>query len=89
MKNQKIMTFAFLVIFCLLSAPAAISAETININTASAEELTQLKGIGEVLAQRIVEYRSEFPFENKEDIMNVTGIGEAKYQAIKDHITVE
>lgn len=60
-----------------------------NINTATAQELTQLDGIGEVIAQRIVEYRSENgAFAAVEDIMNVKGIGEKKFAAIKPHISV-
>lgn len=61
----------------------------ININTASAEELTQLKGIGEVIAGRIVDYRNENgAFSSIEDIMNVSGIGEKKFEAIRDNISV-
>ena len=62
----------------------------VNLNTASAEELTQLPGIGPELAQRIVEYREGHgPFQTAEDIMLVSGIGEKKYEDMKDRITVE
>ena len=61
----------------------------LNINTAGAKELTGLPGIGEVLAERIVAYRSENGyFVFADDIMNVKGIGEAKFTAIKNLITV-
>lgn len=62
----------------------------IDINTADAEALDLLPGIGPVYAQRIVEYRTENgPFQSIEDIMEVSGIGEKKYEAIKELITVE
>ena len=61
----------------------------ININTAIAEQLLTLNGIGEELAQRIVEYRDEHgPFEDIYDLMNVSGIGAKKLEAIADKITV-
>ena len=61
----------------------------ININTASIEELKTLPGIGDSMARAIVNYRSENVFEKKEDIMEVSGIGEAKYNKIKDLICVK
>lgn len=59
----------------------------VNINTASIESLTKLPGIGSSTAQKIVSYRNEHgKFKSIEDIKNVSGIGEAKYNSIKDFI---
>lgn len=60
----------------------------VNINTATADELKTLNGIGDVMAGRIIEYRSSRAFKNIEDIMSVDGIGSRTYEKIKDHITV-
>ncbi|SMC35177.1 competence protein ComEA [Oscillospiraceae bacterium] len=60
----------------------------ININTASREELMTLPGIGESTADAIIAYREETPFTSTQDIMNVSGIGESKYNRIKDLICV-
>lgn len=63
--------------------------QIININTATIEELQQLTGIGEVTANSIMEYRLDVGyFVEIEDIMNVSGIGEAKFEKIKDFIIV-
>ncbi|MBO7451074.1 MAG: helix-hairpin-helix domain-containing protein, partial [Clostridiales bacterium] len=55
----------------------------------SIEELKTLPGIGDSMARAIVNYRNENVFEKKEDIMEVSGIGEAKYNKIKDLICVK
>ena len=61
----------------------------LDLNTATAEELTALPGIGEELARRIVEYRTENgPFEKIEEIMEVSGIGEAKLAGLEGRVTV-
>jgi competence ComEA-like helix-hairpin-helix protein len=61
----------------------------VNINFADTVELETLSGVGPVIAQSIVDYRMQHgPFETLEDIMNVSGIGQAKFDNIKDVITV-
>ena len=61
----------------------------ININLASQTELTDLPGIGSVLASRIIDYRRQHgDFLRIEDLRNVSGIGEKRYEAIQDKITV-
>ncbi len=61
----------------------------VNINTAERDELMKLDGIGEVIAERIIEYREENGgFSSTEEIMNVKGIGEKRYENIKDNICV-
>lgn len=62
----------------------------ININTATVEELVLLPSIGEVMAKRIVEYRiKNNGFKTEEEIMNVKGIGKAKFEKVKEKICVE
>lgn len=61
----------------------------ININTATKEQLDTLPGIGEVTAQRIIDYREQHgKFQKIEDIMNVSRIGPKLFEQIKDKITV-
>ncbi len=62
----------------------------VNINTANAEKLQTLPGIGQSTAQKIVEYRTQNgKFKTEEDLKNVAGIGESKYNSLKDKITVK
>jgi competence protein ComEA len=64
-------------------------SELVNINTATLDQLETLPGIGEVLAQRIVDYREENgPFRTVEDLLEVSGIGDATLADLKPHITV-
>ena len=61
----------------------------VNINTASATEFETLSGIGEVLAGAIVDYRTENgPFASVDDLENVSGIGPATLEEIRDQVTV-
>ncbi len=62
----------------------------VNLNTATAEELEQVKGIGPKLAEKIIEYRkTNGPFKRAEDIVKVQGIGTKFWEANKDRFVVE
>lgn len=64
--------------------------DKVNINTANERLLGTLDGIGESMAQRIIKYRTKNGnFEVIEDIMKVEGIGEKKFDALKEYITVK
>ena len=66
------------------------SSQTININKATETELQTLPGIGASLASRIIEYRSQNgKFGSIEEIKNVNGIGDSKFENIKDLISVK
>lgn len=63
--------------------------ELININTASKEELQKLEGVGTSTAEKILNYRNEKGyFSSIEEIKNISGIGEAKFNKIKNNITI-
>lgn len=67
----------------------ATPSAKININTASVTELDLLPGIGPVTAQRIVDYRLQNgDFKTPDDIKNVPGLGDSKFESLKDLITI-
>jgi competence protein ComEA len=97
MRTRKIQV-AWAVLLCvgLLLAPAAMAqkskavpTEKVNLNTATVEQLQTLPGIGPSLAKTIVDYRTKSgKFNRIEELLNVKGIGEKKFQQIKDRLTV-
>ena len=60
----------------------------VNLNSADVGELENLPGVGQATAQRIIEYRQQHRFNKIEDIMNVKGIGKAKFLKLKDYLEV-
>jgi len=61
-----------------------LPGETVNINTADIDELMKLPGIGEVIAQRIIDYREAHgSFRNIEEIMKIEDIGEGRFEGIR------
>lgn len=67
----------------------AAAGGLVNINTASAQELQELSGIGPALSQRIVEYRSaNGPFSSVEELTEVSGIGEAILERLRGQVSV-
>lgn len=65
------------------------NAELLDINAATVQELAQLPQIGETIAQRIVDFRdANGRFSATSELMNVEGIGQTRFDLIKDYITV-
>jgi competence protein ComEA len=87
---------SILVLLLAAAAAASISAEgadsaaskKVNINTASATELSYLPRLGAKVAARIVEHRKEKPFSRPEELMEVKGIGEKLFVALKPYLSV-
>ncbi|GBF83816.1 competence protein [Aphanothece sacrum FPU3] len=73
-----------------VSAPVSVekSQELVNVNTASLEQLMTLPGIGEKLAQRIIEARQEKSFTSLQDLTRVKGIGNSKLKKLENKITL-
>ena len=65
-------------------------ASKVNINTANSEKLQTVPGVGQATAEKIIKYRNEKgKFQKAEDIKNVEGIGDSKYEKMKDYIDVK
>ena len=65
-------------------------ASKVNINTANSEKLQTIPGVGQATAEKIIKYRNEKgKFQKAEDIKNVEGIGDSKYEKMKDYIDVK
>ncbi len=82
-----------IVVVAMLFSPvvwAATEEVKININTASAEELTALKYVGDKSAQKIIEHReANGPFEKVEDLLNVPGIGPKTLEVNREKIVLK
>jgi competence protein ComEA len=93
MKNYKISVTVLVAVLAVMLTGISVyagDAAKVNINTASAEELTQLQGIGPKYAAKIIEYREKNgSFAAAEDIMKIPGIGPATFEKNKERIAVE
>jgi len=89
--KRMIVLIVALAMVVAFSAPSwAGTAGKINLNKATAAELSQLKGIGMKYAERIVEFRDKNgPFKQVEDLLKVQGIGPKTLEKNKDRIIVE
>ncbi|MDO4618576.1 MAG: helix-hairpin-helix domain-containing protein [Clostridia bacterium] len=65
------------------------SPDAININTATKEEIMELEGVGEALADKIIDYRKVKPFETVHDITLISGFGEKLFEDNKEMIKVK
>jgi competence protein ComEA len=95
MKMNRILASALAVILALGLSAGTVSAAAkpapaakINLNAASAEQLTALPGVGPKLATRIVEYRQKSGgFKSVQELMNVQGIGEKSFQKMQAYLS--
>ena len=60
----------------------------VNLNTASLKELSTLKGIGKSTAEKIIKYREGHKFSSVEELMKVKGIGQKRFEAIKNDLSI-
>ena len=61
----------------------------VNINTADKDKLMCIPEVGEKMAEKIIEYRKSKSFESIEEIKNIDGIGDKKFESMKDYIIIE
>ena len=90
--SQSRISWAIVVVLIFAWSMAAWAEELskININTAAADELVQLKGVGEKKAALIIEFReTNGPFKLPEDFLKVPGIGPKTFETNKNRIVVE
>ena len=91
MTVKKLFLIATVLFTCLSNTSFAKKTYTgsININTATVSDLAKLPGIGESKAKSIVSYRKLKPFQSKDELMLVKGIGEKLFLQLEKHISLK
>ena len=93
MRRRRREAIALVALWLVFSVPlvgAEEPAGVVNINTASAEQLTLLPRVGPALAERIIDYReANGRFKTTEELILVRGIGEGTYQLLEPFVTVQ
>ncbi len=95
MKTSRIVaSLVAMALMAVVAAAPAIAAKPapaakVNLNTATAQQLTTLPGVGEKLAARIIEFRQKSgPFRTPQELLNVKGIGEKNFQKMQPYVLV-
>lgn len=89
---RTIMTVALVALLAgsALAAPATASHGTVNVNTATAQQLQLLPRVGPSLAKRIIEFReANGPFKSPEELVRVKGIGEKSFARLKAYVSID
>jgi competence protein ComEA len=86
--KTRIATLFFIFSICCIGLETGLCADQVDLNTATQEQLQTLPGIGPAIAQRIIAYRTEHPFQNVEEVQQVKGVGPKIYEQIKPLIKV-
>jgi len=95
MKTARNLVAAMVLVAMTAMAMDSAAAETgssgavVNLNTATATELSYLPGVGPSKANAIIEYRSNREFKKVDDLMRVKGIGRKTFKKIQPYLTVE
>lgn len=94
-KSHNILVLSFLILTMAAAAvadeaAAVAPAGVVNINTADVAQLRNLPRVGEKLAQRIIDYRSEHgPFRKTTDLMQVKGVGDKMFESLSPYLAVD
>ena len=83
-----LVTVLLILVLCFVGLPVYAQAK-VNLNTATVEQLVELKGLGEAKAQKIVEYRKKHKFTSVDQIVEISGIGEKLLEKLRNQLTVE
>jgi len=86
---RNVLVFIVLLLTLSFSCLPAFAAGQVNLNTATLEQLVELKGIGEKTVLKIIEYRNEHAFASVDELVNIKGIGTKTLESLRDQLTVE